>query len=248
MISDSRSPYTTSAGLLGFLAGLAFTLLVSSCSSPLTAEESGAFPLGDTGLAKGDITFQLYQGGLSSPVADPGITLSESSELPGWYTWEDLPDVEAGATQYLLLWEYATTGYGGHYVWPLETRTPQAIINRVSFSVTQNPLDIGAGATIPSVSTLVTGLAADPTGGSATFTLWNAATNAVVLSAVPATLADIDQLADGTWEVSLTHDWLAAETSSLSGSYYGRFTLTLPGGGVLIVPPAPGRLQVRVYP
>jgi hypothetical protein len=242
---ESRSPYAGSSLLLGFLVGMSLVLLLHSCTTPAYAEDSDAFPLGATGVAKGDLTtLQLYQGDITNPVADPGIVLAEDS---GWYQWTSLPDVEAGGTQYLLVWEYATTGYGGSYTWPVTTRTPQSIVNRISVQVSQNPLKIVSGATIPSASTRIKGLAADPTGSTVTFTLWTSA-HVVTLSNVSATLSDIDQLADGTWEADVTHDWTIGETGALSGWYYGKFTLTLPGGGVLIAPVESSGLQVRVFP
>lgn len=244
---NSRSPYSESAGLLGFLLGLCLALLsFVACPGASGAEETSPFPLGASGLAKGEVTFQLYLGDLTTEVADPGVVLVEDAGT-GWYQWTDLPDVAAGGDQYHFRWVYAVTGYSGTHTWPLETRTPQAIVNRVSVQVTQNPLEIAAGATVPSVSSTIRGLAADPTGGSVAFTLWSSA-GVAVLSAVSATLSDIDQLSDGTWEATVTHDWTTVETAALDGVYYGRFTVTLPGGGVLIAPPAPGRLQVRVWP
>lgn len=244
---ESKSPYTGSAALLGFLVGFGLVLLTfPACPGPASAEKTSLFPLGASGLVKADLTFQLYQGDLSTEVADPGVVLVEDTGT-GWYQWTNLPDVATGDDQYHFRWTYVTTGYSGTHTWPLETRTPQAIVNRLSYSVTQNPLELFAGATVPSISLTIKGLAADPTGATATFTLWTNMGTAT-LTAVAATVSDIDQLADGTWEAVVTHEWTTVETAALSGTYYGRFTVTLPGGGVLVSPPAPSRMQVRVYP
>lgn len=223
-------------GILAFL--LSFLIVMS-----LGAEETPVFRLGVGGVVKGDLSVQLYEDG--APIADPGITLSGMANNLD-YQFSDLPDVEAGETTiYSWVWEYNNVGYS--YTWPAQTRTPQSVINRVSYQIQTNPLEIAAGATLPSASVRVTGLSSDPTGGSVTFTLTTSAGTAI-LTGVTASLSDIDQDTSGAWEVTLTHPWLTSETSTLSGVYYGRFTLTLPGGGVMIAPPAPGRLQVRVFP
>lgn len=224
------------AGLLAFLAAFV-------CAMSLSAEESPVFRLGASGILKSALTPQLYLNG--TPTSDPGVVLTEMANGLD-YRFTALPNVTAGSTDvYSWVWEYNDVGYS--YTWPAQTRTPQAVINRVSYQVQTNPLEIAAGATLPSASVLVTGLSSDPTGGTATFTL-SASSGTSVITAAAASLSDIDQDAAGAWEVTLTHDWTTVETGSLSGTYYGRFTLTLPGGGVMVAPPAPGRLQVRVFP
>ena len=224
------------------VAVLTRTLLLALMALPALAEETPVFRLGAAGVVKADLSAQLYQDG--APIADPGVTLvAMANDLD--YRLEDLPDAVAGeSTVYSLVWEYNGVGYS--YAWPAQTRTPQAVVNRVAVEISRNPLELAAGATLPSAAVAVRGLSSDPTGATATFDLTQ--DGVTILDGVAASLIDVDQAADGTWSFTASHDWLTAETAGLEGSYSGRFTVTFGSGAVIVAPPAPNSLQVVVYP
>jgi hypothetical protein len=132
------------------------------------------------------------------------------------------------------------------YVWPRGTITPQSTSAVVSYSV-PSIVVIAAGDTLPTADVTVSGLSSDPTAATVTFNLW-AINGTLILDDVAAVLVDATAQANGTWRATFRHNWTALETSSLSGNYYGRFTVTFAAGGVMTIPPAPNSLQVRVHP
>lgn len=223
------------------VAVLTRTLLLALIALPTLAEETPLIPLGVSGVVKADLALQLYQDG--DEIADPGIVLTEKANGRD-YIFTGLPDVEAGdGTVYCLVFEFQGIGYS--YPWPTETRTPQAVVNRLTTHIARNPLELAAGATIPSASLAIHGLSSDPSGAAATMTLTQ--DGEAILDAVAATVTG-EQASDGTWSATVTHDWTIAETAALEGSYSARFTVVFPGGAVLIEPRAPNIYQVVVYP
>lgn len=225
------------------------TVLVIATAAAVQSEETPWYPLGEAGLALADLSPQLLLDG--DAVADPGMSLVNCNADPECVNGTDrdyrivgLPDLSAGDSGTYSL-TFAHNGAGYTYYWPSRTQTPVSTVNRVSYQVTQNPLELFTGATQPSASLTISGLSADPTGSTVTFSMWTQS-GTLALDGVSASVDGVEALSDGTYELTVTHDWLVAETAD-SGSYYARFTVTLPGGGIMIAPPAPNRLGVRIY-
>lgn len=210
------------------------------------AGESLILPVGVGGLLKADFTLALYACTSAGCVLDDAsaVTVTEQANARD-YLIAGLPDAEAGSgTWYELTAE--PNGVPVRYAWPIQTRTPQSTSAVVSYRVPAT-VEIRAGDTLPAPELAVAGLAADPTGSTVTFSLWRS-NGSLAIDAAAATLVDSDAQADGTWTATFAHAWSGVTTATLAdGSYYGRFVVTFSGGGVMTLPPAPGRLVVRVH-
>jgi hypothetical protein len=210
------------------------------------AAESFIAPLGTPGLVKGDLALVLYDCTASGCVVgdDSAVTVTEQANGRD-YLFDGLPDPVAGSGEWHeVTWE--ASGSPGRYAYPIQTRTPQVTSATVSYRVPAT-ITIAAGDTLPAADVSVSGLGADPTGADVAFNLWSTQ-GTLVIDAAAASVVDADAQVDGTWTATFRHSWSSVETSALSGAYYGRFTVTFSGGGVMTVPPAPGSLKVQVYP
>ena len=220
--------------------------LLLAAMAPLAAAESLILPVGTTGLVKADFALVLYEcTSAGCSVADSSaVTVTEQANARD-YLIAALPDPEAGSGTWYEL-TASVDGTPVRYAYPIQTRTPQSTSAVVSYRVPAT-VEIAAGDTLPAPEVSVAGLAADPSGSTVTFSLWRS-NGSLAIDAAPATLVDSDAQANGTWTATFQHDWTVVETAALSdGSYYGRFQVTFSGGGVMTLPPAPGRLVVRVH-
>lgn len=227
-------------GLIGFLLGFLVTMAAS-------AEESEVYRFGVAGVLKADVSPVLYLCEPATPCVSEVITSIALNALPNTidYRWEDLPDVAAGVgTSYSLVWEHSGVVYV--YSWPQETRTPQSLIAAIAHRVTTTPLNLALGATFPPIGTTVHGLTSDPTGATATFTMWGRAATPL-LSAVAATCPTVTAHNDDTWSLTCQHTWLATETDEACPDCRGRFTITLPAGEIVGSPPSPNDLRIVIH-
>lgn len=224
-------------------------VMICASAARVSAEETPWYRFGTPGLVLADLSPQLLLDGDALP--DPGMVLADCSSDPDCvnggatdYRITGLPDLDLGDSgTYSLVWSYNGVSYT--YYWPSRTSTPVATINRVSVQITQNPVKLGPGATEPAAGLTIYGLNADPTGSVVTFSMWDQS-GTKVLDGVSATVVGTEALIDGTYSLTVVHNWLASETASV-GSYYARFNITLPGGGVMIQPPERNRLGVEIY-
>lgn len=229
--------------VVGFLTLLlAFALVME-----LGAEESEIIPLGESGLSKSDLSPVLYlceEG--SACVSEPTTSITLVAQPNGiHYRWENLPDVESGTGTYrAVVWDH--DGVFGVYSWPNTTRTPQSLIAAVAHRVSISPLELAVGSTFPPIATTIHGLTSDPTGSTATFTMWSRSSTPL-LDDVSATCDDVDAHTDGTWSLTCKHEWTALETADPCLDCKGRFTVTLPGGEILGSPPSPNELRIVIH-
>lgn len=231
----------------------ATTTLLSMASLVPSLHSSAEFtsiPLGVPDLVKADFSLDLQECALPvesesdcPSISTASIVVDETS--PGHYLVSNLPDTESGSGIGYVL-NGAASGVFFSYVWPRGTITPQSTSAVVSYTV-PSTITLAAGDTLPVVESSVSGLTSDPSGASVVFDLWHIS-GTQVLDSVPATIPDIDAQVDGTWRATFRHAWLTSETDDLSGQYYGRFTITFAGGGVMTIPPAPNSLRVQVFP
>lgn len=229
---------------------MSIAVILTLALSPFATAEYYPISRGVTGLDKLDFNLTLHECvepvtviGDCPTIATTGVTVTEAAA--GHYFILNLPDAVAGSgTGYVLFG--TADGVPFQYVWPRGTITPQSTSAVVSYSVPATAV-LAAGDTLPTVNVTVSGLSSDPTAATVTFNLW-AINGTLVLNNVPAVLVDATAQANGTWRATFRHNWTSAETSNLSGNYYGRFTVTFAAGGVMTIPPAPNSLQVRVHP
>lgn len=225
---------------------LAVTICFAVYSPSLA--ESRIIPIGVPNLTKSDFSITLYEctsSGGCSTVDSSSVAIVELANERD-YLVSSLPDPVAGSGTWYELTMFPN-GVLVSYVYPIQTRTPQSTSSVVSYRV-PSIVTLASGDTLPNVQVTIAGLSSDPSGAAVTFNLWSVSTGAKVLDNVSATISDIDAQSDGTWTATLQHQWLVAETSNLSGFYYGRFNITFSGGGVMTVPPAPNNLRVQVHP
>ena len=231
--------------MLGYRSMKCWFPILLLVASPLAAEDF-IWPLGNSGIVKGDLSIQLYEDG--APVADPGITITEQPNGRD-YEFAALPDPAPGSsTAYVLTWEYL--GVPGSYAWPLGTRTPQAVEWRQVFRPSPSVWEMGVGDTAIPGQLEVEGLASDPTGSGVTFSMRKRVGGTVVVDEAAATLADVTEVIDpvtleSTWTAVVTYDFVPADTAT-AGEYRAWFTITYPGGGVMTAPPAKD-IQVAIY-
>lgn len=173
-------------------------------------------------LVLGDLSLQLYQNG--APIADPGVTLTEQTNGRE-YTLDNLPDVAAGSGDRLhAAWEVDGVRYG--YSWPLETRTPQALVFTSTVRPIPGQLRVAVGDTLPVPSVRVVGLSSDPTGSSVTFSM-SQGSGPPKVNAQPAVVSDVDQAVGGSWEMTLKYNWSPTDTDTAE-NYRGWFVVTFP--------------------
>jgi hypothetical protein len=224
---------------------LILAVALATLAAPAVSEQFTA-PLAAPGVVKADLDPVLYLNGAA--IADPGWTLAEAANGRD-YTFDDLPDVAAGAgDRYALCWSHL--GDSACYLWPQETRTPQAVRWEQRFVPTPEVIRIGTGDTAIPVQLTITGLASDPTGSAVAFSMRRSSGGAAVIDGAAATLADVDQVVDPvtaevTWTAEVVYDFTAEDTE-VAGEYRSWFTLTFPLGGVMTAPPTRDR-KVSIF-
>lgn len=112
------------------------------------------------------------------------------------------------------------------------------------------PLRIVAGDTLRFPELVVHGLEADPTGATATFSLFDLS-DVAELEEETATVDSIASYSDHgatRWQLRLRYAWVTADTALLSGSYWGRFVVTLPASAGIFSAPADRRFAIEVLP
>jgi hypothetical protein len=111
-------------------------------------------------------------------------------------------------------------------------------------------LRIVAGDSLPVPELWVYGIEADPTGATATFSLLDLSD----VEEIEDEAAAVDGIASYTeygatrWKLRLRYAWASADTAILEGSYYGRFTVTLPASAGVFSAPADRRFTIEVLP
>lgn len=108
---------------------------------------------------------------------------------------------------------------------------------------------IVAGDTSPKPTLVVRGIEADPSGATAKFSLLDLS-DAAAIDEQAATVSGVASYTDRgatRWQLTVTYSWSAVETAALSGSYYGRFAVTLPASAGIISAPADRRFSVFVF-
>lgn len=203
-------------------------------ASVVGAEEVTWTTGGEAGLTQGAVNPVLYEDG--APIAIPGSVSLVAQAGDRDYTWTGLPDAVAGSgTLYTLAWD-TPGGLIYAYAWPRSTITPQSIVWAQAFAVSVQPLVLGVGDTLPVVQLTVSGLAADPTGATVTFSMGSPGV-ANKISGAAATLSDIDfDATSSTWSATAEYAWSGTNTDT-AGSYRGWFSVTFSGGGVMTWPP-----------
>jgi hypothetical protein len=218
------------------------TALLLLLPAPAEGEQWEAVALGTPGLTLGALTAIYTTDGAAEAL--PG-TVALVEHGSGVYSVTGLPDVAAGAgTVHSLTLIYA--GASHVYTWPLSTRTPTQVSEPLFYQLPSGTVELAVGATGPDPSLTVRRLAADPTGATVSFNLYSRSGQSRTLAGT-ATLDSVEAASDGTWTAGLLYSWAAADTATACAGCYGRFTLTLPAGEVLILPPAPQSLRVTIY-
>jgi len=225
-------------------AAIAALALVLTCPVWLGSEEVTWPTSNEAGLTQPDLSAVLYQD--SAPVAIPGGVAVVAHPNGRDYTWTGLPDVAAGiGTTYELTWD-TPGGSVYQYRWPHETRTPQAVIWTSTFQVAIDPLQVGINDTLPTIQIDVLGLAADPTGAIATFSMRKPSFANKITNA-PATIVAIAfDVVTGTWTATAEYQWVAGDTDT-NGLYDSWFTVNFVTGGIMTWPPDRS-LNVEIVP
>lgn len=120
----------------------------------------------------------------------------------------------------------------------------------LEFFEEQGPLRLVAGDSAPAAALTVYGIAANPAGATATFSLFDL-TDTAEIDAQAASVGGVASYVDHDgvtrWKLTLTYASVGEDLDT-AGSYYGRFAVTLPASAGTISAPPDRSFTVLVYP
>lgn len=216
--------------LLAGAAGAAAALLLLLVATAARAEEK-VCEFTRSGLGKANFEIRYYVNGTAT--ADPGITITAKSCGTSWceYLVAGLPDAAAGSsTSYHVSIEDPVAQVLCPHSWPFSTRTPQAVVWNPVYQLAPGSGNVRAGDTQPDVELTLSGLPADPTGGSVTFTLYRP--NMTVPVAAARAVSSLTRSgATATVDMAAAHEYSTNDRVTIAGAtpatYNGTHTITV---------------------